>query len=141
MKFFLQVKADTTITETISNNGSVTISLWFWIALLELIIILLLFWKLNKKQNNLKFGDISKDKMKNAKRSDIDMENLMNSINGSRDLYKQLSRTCHPDKFINTDIHKIAEEIFQEVSKDKRNYNKLIALKQRAEMELNINFK
>lgn len=137
----LQVKADSVVTETISNTDATTFSIWFWVALIELFIIVFLFFKLKKKGNDLKFGDLSKDKMRNAKKSDVDMDNLMNSINGSKDLYKELSRTCHPDRFINSDKQKLAEEIFQDISKHKRDFKKLTELKERAITELNINFK
>ncbi|WP_415370917.1 hypothetical protein [Patiriisocius sp. Uisw_047] len=137
----LQVKADSVVTETISNTDATTFSIWFWVAIIEFFIIVFLFLKLKKKGNDLKFGDLSKDKMRNAKKSDVDMDNLMNSINGSKDLYKELSRTCHPDRFINADKQKLAEEIFQDISKHKRDFKKLTELKERAITELNINFK
>lgn len=138
----LQVKADSSVVaETISNTDSTTFSIWFWVAIIEFVIIIFLFLKLMKKGNDLKFGDLSKDKIRNAKKSDVDMDNLMNSINGSKDLYKELSRTCHPDRFINSDKQKFAEEIFQEISKNKRDFKKLTELKERAITELNINFK
>lgn len=43
---------------------------------------------------------------------------------------------CHPDKFVNTSKEKIAEEIFQEISKNKRNYEELVMLKDSAINEL-----
>ncbi|OBX22199.1 MULTISPECIES: J domain-containing protein [Bizionia] len=138
---FLQLKTDHVVTETISNSDSNSLSIWFWIALAELIIIAFLIITIKKKQKSLKFADLSKDKIRNAKKSDIDMDNLMNSINSSKDLYKELSRTCHPDRFINSDKQNIAEEIFQEISKNKRDFKNLTELKQRAITELNINLK
>lgn len=137
----LQIKNDTSVNEVIANSNSTLFSIWFWIALTELIIVIFLILKLNKKHRNLKFRDIPKDKLKNASKSDVDMDNLMNSINGSKKLYKELSRTCHPDCFINSVKQKIAEEIFQEISKNKRDFKKLTELKQRAIKELNINLK
>lgn len=137
----LQVKPDSVVAETISNTDSTSFSIWLWIALFEFAIIAFLLFKLKKKGNDLKFGDLSKDKIRNAKKSEVDMNNLMNSINGSKDLYKELSRTCHPDRFINTDKQKLAEQIFQDISKYKRDFKKLTELKERAITELNINFK
>jgi len=137
----LQVKTDSVVVETVSNTDSTTFSIWLWVALIEFAFIMFLLFKLKKKGNDLKFGDLSKDKMRNAKKSDVDMDNLMNSINGSKDLYKKLSRTCHPDRFINSDKQKLAEEIFQDISKHKRDFKKLTELKERAIAELNINFK
>lgn len=137
----LQVKTDNVVREAIVNSETTSFSVWFWIALAELLIIIFLFLRLRKKNNNLKFGDVTKDKMRDAKKSDIDMNNLMNSINGSKELYKKLSRSCHPDRFINSDKQKIAEEIFQEISKNKRDFKILTELKEKAIIELNIKFK
>ena len=137
----LQVIADGVVAETISNTDSTTFSIWFWVAIIELVIIVFLFLKLKKKGKDLKFGDLSKDEMRNAKKSDVDMDDLMDSINGSKVLYKELSRTCHPDRFINSDKQKIAEEIFQEISEHERDFKKLTELKERAKTELHINFK
>jgi curved DNA-binding protein CbpA len=67
-----------------------------------------------------------------------DMKNLVNSIAKSRELYKELSRQCHPDRFVNTDLQPTAEDIFQEISRNKRNYKILLALKERAIEKLNI---
>lgn len=137
----LQIKTDSVVTETISNTDSTSFSIWLWIAVFEFAVITFLLFKLKKKENDLKFGNLSKDKIRNAKMSDVDMDNLMNSINSSKDLYKKLSRTCHPDRFINSNKQKLAEEIFQDISKYKRDFKKLTELKERAITELNINFK
>jgi hypothetical protein len=99
--FLLQVKTNNVIAETASAVDSASFPIWFWIALIEFAIIVFLVFRLRKKREKLTFGDLSKDRIRNAKKSDVDMENLMNSINGSKELYKQLSRTCHPDRFIN----------------------------------------
>jgi len=137
----LQVKTDSVVAETIANVETPSLSIWFWVALAEFIIITLLILKTKKKQKNLEFGDIPKGKMKAARNSNVDMGNLMNSINSSKQLYKELSRACHPDRFINSEKQVIAEHIFQEISDNKRDFNKLTALKQRAKTELNINLK
>jgi leucyl aminopeptidase len=139
-QIILQIKSDSLAVATASSSSGLLSSTWFWIAIVELFIIIFLLVRLKKKKTELAFSDLPKDKMKNAKSSLIDMDNLMNSINGSRDLYKELSKACHPDKFVNTEKQKIAEDIFQEISKDKRNFEKLLAHKERAKNELNINF-
>jgi uncharacterized protein YozE (UPF0346 family) len=139
--FLLQVKTNNVIAETASVADSASFPIWFWIALIEFAIIVFLVFRLRKKREKLTFGDLSKDKIRNAKKSDVDMENLMNSINGSKELYKQLSRTCHPDRFINNSKQELAEEIFQEISKHKRDFKKLTELKEKAITELNIKFK
>lgn len=133
------IQNESLVKEGVANSNSIFTSIWFWISLVEFIIIVLFIIKLLKKQNNLAFSDLSKEQLKKAQSTNVDMNNLMNSINGSKELYKTLSRTCHPDRFINSDKQKFAENIFQEISKNKRNYNKLVELKQRAINELNIN--
>jgi hypothetical protein len=50
--------------------------------------------------------------LKNSKNNKIDMNNLMDSMHKSRNLYKELSKKCHPVRFINNPKQKIAEEIF-----------------------------
>jgi|TARA_B110001469_G_C9370725_1_gene193246 hypothetical protein len=142
MKYILlQIKKDSTVVETIANSDSTSFSIWFWIAIAEFAIIVFLFLKLKKKEKELTFGDLSKDEIRGAKDSEVNMDNLMDNINGSGDLYKKLSRTCHPTLFINSDKEKLAEEIFQEISENRRDFKKLTGLKERAITELNINFK
>lgn len=119
-------------------------AIWFWIVVLETIILLFLFYRLYKvkKENKvtLDFSNLEKEKINTAKKASVDMDNLMDSIYKSKNLYKLLSSKCHPDRFVNTDKIEIANSIFQEITKHKRDYNKLIILKKRAQKELNINF-
>lgn len=115
-------------------------SLWFWIALTELLLIVFLIYKLKSKDNVFELTDLETKHLKNSKNNKIDMDNLMDSIHNSRNLYKELSKKCHPDKFINNPKQKIAEEIFQKISENERNFEKLSALKLRAVNELNITF-
>ena len=102
-------------TKAIITNVESSISFWFWIALLEFLIIALMIYRLRKKRTNLEFSNLPEDKLKSAKSANIDMDNLMNSINVSKDIYKELSRLCHPDRFINTEKHDSALLIFQEI--------------------------
>lgn len=85
------------------------------------------------------FSELDKGTTEKAKNTSIDMNNLMDSINNSNSLYKELSRKYHPDRFVNTPKQELAEKIFQEISRNKRNYEKLTLLKQQAESELDIN--
>lgn len=140
MKYYLlQMKSDSISSSLIVSSESVFNSFWFWIALVELIIIILLIVKLKNKKAIIDLDDVSKEKMKSAKSANIDMDDLMNSINNSKEIYKELSKKCHPDRFVNTEKQDLAEEIFQEISKNKRNYSALQELKKRAFKELNIN--
>jgi sensor domain CHASE-containing protein len=117
-------------------------SIWFWLAVTEFVIIIILVFRHRRKnEESTHLSEVSKERLREIRRKTVDMDSLMKSINGSRDLYKELSRSCHPDRFVNTDQHEIAEALFQDVSKYKRDYTRLLALKERASIELNINFK
>ncbi|WP_298328416.1 hypothetical protein [uncultured Dokdonia sp.] len=117
-------------------------NMWFWIAAIEIVVIIILLLKLfRKKSIDSSLDDIAMSKLKKARKSSVDMNELMLSINGAKGLYKELSRVCHPDRFVNSDLQGEAQEIFQEISKHKRDYSKLLALKEQAKTTLNINFK
>lgn len=136
----LQIKTDTTAVSAMTAGVSSSNNFWFWLSIIQLVIILFLVLKLSRKQKNLAFSELNKDHLKKSKEADIDMGNLMNSINNSSELYKELSKKCHPDRFVNSPDQKLAEEIFQEIARHKRNHEKLTALKERAISELNITF-
>jgi hypothetical protein len=119
---------------------SINYSIWFWIALTELLIIIFLIYKLKTKNKVFDLTDLETMHLKNSKNNKIDMNNLMDNIHNSRSLYKELSKKCHPDRFINDQKQKIAEEIFQKISENERNFEKLSLLKLRATNELNVTF-
>jgi hypothetical protein len=108
-------------------------------SIIELVIILVLIIKLKSKDIKVdKFDEFRE--LKNAKNSDIDMNNLMNSINYSRNLYKELSRKCHPDRFESENDKNVAQQIFQEITRHKHNHKILLELKEKAIEKLNISF-
>lgn len=122
------------------EQTSIFHSVWFWIALVELLLIVFLIYKLNSKKVSCDFTDLETTELKKSKDKKIDMHNLMDSIHNSRELYKQLSKKCHPDRFVNDPRQRLSEEIFQEISENERNFEKLSRLKLRAISELNITF-
>lgn len=113
---------------------------WILIAAIELILLIVLLIKLKKAEKNGQLQSDGYGELLKAKGQDIDMTNLMNSINSSRDVYKELSHKCHPDRFQDEIMKMKAENIFQEISKYKRNHAKLMELKKRAQEELNVKF-
>lgn len=115
-------------------------SLWFWFSIIELLLIVYLIYRLKSKKVVSELTDLEMQNIQKSKNNNIDMNSLMNNIHNARGLYKELSRKCHPDRFIGDPKHQIAEEIFQEISDNERNYEKLNQLKTRAINELNINF-
>ena len=136
MNTLLSVTSKIIPVEKISTFNSI----WFWTAIVELVLILILVYKLKSKKNIPELSDLDSKIIMDSKKNNIDMDNLINSIHNSRGLYKELSKKCHPDRFINDPKQKNAEEIFQEITKNERNFEKLNSLKLRAENELNINF-
>jgi hypothetical protein len=136
----LQIKSDSTIVTNVLPTDSSNLNIWFWLSIIELVIIIILFLKLRRGKENLPFADLNRENLKKSKEATIDFGNVMNSINGSGELYKELSRKCHPDRFVDSPLQKLAEEIFQEISKNKRDFEKLSALKERAINELNLTF-
>jgi|APEBP8051072210_1049370.scaffolds.fasta_scaffold00951_10 hypothetical protein len=136
-QILLQIISDSSKMTTIKSKSSLTENYWFWIAAAELGLILFLIAKLRQKQKVM-LDSTTKELLNKSKNSNVDMDNLMNSINKSRELYKLLSTKCHPDRFLEENINKKASEIFQEISKNQRNYNRLLELKEIAQTELNI---
>jgi len=126
-------------TATALDAGGSGSFIWPLIAITELVIIGYLLY--GKYFANAKKHVKTKEELdlEDYKKSKIDMNGLMNSINKSKPLYKKLSKVCHPDRFINSDKRPIAEELFQEVTRYKRDYEKLEELKERARQELSIN--
>ncbi len=125
-------QAITKITET----GELT-NWWMWLAFAEFGIIAFLILK-----EQLKPKDTAKQRFKNESlKQDIDFGNIINSSFNSIQLYDKLKVKCHPDRFP-TDKEKntIAENIFQEISKNKNNVMRLLELKEEAIQKLNINF-
>lgn len=138
----LNIKNDSLGFGSLVRSENLFYSIWFWIALIEFFVVIFLIRKLlTKKKLDFDFSALPKDKLKNAKSTSIDMNDLMNNINGSKDLYKNLSRACHPDNFLNTETYKKAEEIFQEITLNKRNYKRLVELKNEAIRVLQITIK
>lgn len=110
---------------------------WMWLAIAEFGIIAFLILK-----EQLKPKDTAKQRFKNESlKQDIDFGNIINSSFNSIQLYDELRVKCHPDRFP-TDKEKntIAENIFQEISKNKNNVKRLLELKEEAIQKLNINF-
>lgn len=71
----------------------------------------------------------------------VDFDGLMNSAFHSQELYDELKKKCHPDRFsTNPQLVQKATEIFALITKNKYNYQALAKLKERAEKELHVKF-
>lgn len=126
------------MTDSIAINGQMSqaTSVWLWVAVIELLVILYLI-NLLMRRDRKKRKEV-KDKLKSGH---IDFENTINSAFNSKPLYDKLKVLCHPDRFASTPLEGEANVIFQEIQVNKYNYSKLMDLKDRAVKTLHINFK
>ena len=125
------------ITKSIASESNEHINWWLWIAIIEFVFIMFLVIK-------QKIKPVDKIKQKFKKESldqEIDFNNIINSSFNSKELYDELKVKCHPDLF-STDKEKnlIAENLFQEITKNQTNAKRLIELKEEAKQKLDINF-
>lgn len=109
------------------------INIWFIISIIEFILIIVLYFRKKSKSINRKL-EIKNEVKKEGK---IDFYNTVNSAFNSDELYNELIRKYHPDRFVNDDSKvNIANKIFQEITKNKLNIQKLEELKKEAEQKL-----
>jgi hypothetical protein len=131
----LQIQDSAVKANKIGSIYTITNDLWFWISILEFTILLFLLFIKNNKNKSVKYDE---NILTEYKKTDIDMGNVVNSMYQSRALYDKLKVKCHPDRFSNSELNKTADELFKEITKHQRNYNKLLELKVIAENKLNI---
>ena len=110
---------------------------WFYIAMVEFVIIFFLLLFAFRRGTTR----VEKQKLRESIKSDVDLQNIINSSFHATEIYNELKVKCHPDRFIG-DVEKnaTANRIFQEVTKNKMNYKRLQELKKEAEESLGINF-
>jgi len=133
----LQILSDTSkISNVTLDRNSLVSAFWKYAAISELLIIsffVILYFKTREK----KLTSIEAQ-LKNSKNNKVNMDDLMLSINNSRNLYKLLSKNCHPDRFINSTSHSEVELLFQKITENKRNFQELVKLKEIAINQFNI---
>lgn len=84
-------------------------------------------------------SDISENSLSANKVEKVDMNNIIQSIFHAEVLYNSLKTKCHPDRFAHDDFLMCkADDIFKEITENKRNFSKLRELQLTAEKELNI---
>lgn len=95
--------------------------------------------KIKRFVNSL-FGNSETDRIRQEILSEkIDFENIVSSSLLAKDLYDELKKVCHPDRFHNErDINK-ATELFQLITQHKGDFNRLESLKEQIYNELPIN--
>lgn len=108
---------------------------WTVVAGVEFLLIVLLLV--------LRRRNLSEDKKRALKREivseEVDFGNILDSAFNSGVLYDKLKVKCHPDLFVSDEEKTaIANELFQEITKNKNNIKKLHELRIMAEQKLNI---
>lgn len=97
------------------------------------IVVLLLILFLEKQKHSKK-----KELKSKIKKEEFD-QNDMKDIWLAKDLYDNLKKVCHPDRFVDDDKKfDLANSLFQEITKNKNNYQRLLELEQQAKEQLNI---
>ena len=110
---------------------------WMILSTIEFAVIVYLFVQLRKtKRINPSDLEILK-----ARKSDINMDDVMRDMHAAPALYKALSRACHPDRFAGNPLEPVANELFQEVQQNEHNFKQLEFLKTKIQEQLHIKIK
>ncbi len=118
-------------------------NVWFWIAIAEFIaFVMTIIIILSSRHSKPSKKQMIRDKV--MKEGDVDFGQTIKTafdVKKAQALYDVLKKRCHPDVF-SPDAEKvaIADDLFQEITKNKNNYKKLLELKEMAKEKLNINF-
>ena len=118
-------------------------NVWFWIAIAEFIaIVMIIIILFSSRQSKPSKKQMIRDNV--MKEGDVDFGQTIKTafdVKKAQALYDVLKKRCHPDIF-SPDAEKvaIADDLFQEITKNKNNYKKLLELKEIAKEKLNINF-
>lgn len=125
--------------ENLPNMDS--INWWFWISIAEFILLLILCIRcLNRRQINKEQKDEWRKFRKESLKDNVDFDNIINSSFHAAELYDRLKVICHPDRFpLDKDKNRIAENLFQEIEKNKNNISRLKELQQEASNRLGVN--
>lgn len=91
-----------------------------------------LIWRYYKKRTPSSENVNKRALFQEYKDNDVDMNNLIESINKSKSLHKVLSKKYHPDKYLNQSTKMKAEELMKEINRNKTDYKKLLDLEDKA---------
>lgn len=108
-------------------------SIWMWVAIIEGCIILgSLIWNSYKKTTRCQIKS-------RVLQEDMDLSNIFNSAFNAEPLYKELIRVCHPDRFAPDEKKmRIADELFQRVTKNRNNIKELQNLRDEINQKLKL---
>lgn len=113
---------------------------WVWMSVIILVILFVLVIIIRRKASK---RNENKDLVHKAKKEQVDFKNVIQSSFNAEGFYDQLKVKCHPDRFPvneNEELNKIADDLFQQITKNKNDLKELTRLKLEAEDKLNIKF-
>ena len=110
---------------------------WMILSAVEFAVIVYMFFLL-RKAKRMNPSDLE---IRKAKKSDINMDDVMRDMHEAPALYKALCRACHPDRFAGNPLEFLANELFQEVQQNEHNFKQLELLKTKIQEQLHIKIK
>ena len=95
---------------------------WYYYLLIIMLSILGYFVFFKKKKYQDVNTDIFKKIKKETKDQSVNVEDLITSIHKSKQLYSELAKKYHPDRYVDSESYDKILELFKEITKNKRNY-------------------
>jgi len=128
------------ITDSLSSvpqtgNNGIASNVWFWTAIIEFLIILILIIT-SKRGKNKKWEKFQF--MKGDDNIDVNFSSIIKDTFQAPEMYKKLMSICHPDRFLDEDKNRIAEELSKEIGENQYNLAELERLGKLAEEKLEI---
>lgn len=123
------------LTGQMQQTSSTGINIWLIVTIVEFaVIVYLLLTKLNI--SNSKKAQIKNEVMQEGS---IDFRNVFNNAFNSKEIYDDLKKKCHPDRFVDdAEREAIANELFQRITQNQHNIDNLRKLREEAVQKLGI---
>ena len=123
------------LTGQMQQTSSTGINIWLIVTIVEFaVIVYLLLTKLNI--SNSKKAQIKNEVMQEGS---IDFRNVLNNAFNSKEIYDDLKKKCHPDRFVDdAEREAIANELFQRITQNQHNIDNLRKLREEAVQKLGI---
>lgn len=123
------------LTGQMQQTSSMGINIWLIVAIVEFaVIVYLLLTRLNI--SNSKKAQIKNEVMQEGS---IDFRNVLNNAFNSKEIYDDLKKKCHPDRFVDdAEREAIANELFQRITQNQHNIDNLRKLREEAVRKLGI---
>lgn len=123
------------LTGQMQQTSSTGINIWLIVAIVEFaVIVYLLLTRLNI--SNSKKAQIKNEVMQEGS---IDFSNVLNNAFNSKEIYDDLKKKCHPDRFVDdAEREAIANELFQRITQNQHNIDNLRKLREEAVQKLGI---